>query len=55
MQECTCRSDVGSWTGVVHLGKEDLNVSAGDQGVMFGYASDVFEGTSIQMTSGPGC
>jgi len=26
--------------GGVHLGKEDLDVGAGDQGIMFGYASD---------------
>merc|ERR1711904_599175 len=26
--------------GGVHVGKEDLDVSAGDQGIMFGYASD---------------
>ena len=34
------RTDI---TGVVHVGKEDLNVIAGDQGVMFGYSSDVSE------------
>merc|ERR1712022_41680 len=26
--------------GGVHVGKEDLDVGAGDQGIMFGYASD---------------
>merc|ERR1712050_306058 len=29
--------------GGVHVGKEDLDVSAGDQGIMFGYASDETE------------
>merc|ERR1711988_683884 len=26
--------------GGVHVGKEDLDVGAGDQGIMFGYATD---------------
>merc|ERR1719386_646846 len=26
--------------GGVHVGKEDLDIGAGDQGIMFGYASD---------------
>merc|ERR1711881_767569 len=26
--------------GGVHIGKEDLDIGAGDQGIMFGYASD---------------
>merc|ERR1712063_122363 len=29
--------------GGVHVGKDDLDVSAGDQGIMFGYASDETE------------
>merc|ERR1711877_77783 len=29
--------------GGVHVGKDDLDVGAGDQGIMFGYASDVTE------------
>merc|ERR1711879_715441 len=43
--------------GGVHVGKEDLDVGAGDQGIMFGYASDscdihsacgALEGHSVQ-------
>ena len=26
--------------GGVHVGKDDMDVGAGDQGIMFGYASD---------------
>merc|ERR1711869_37799 len=29
--------------GGVHVGKEELDVGAGDQGIMFGYASDEAE------------
>merc|ERR1719364_67986 len=29
--------------GVVHVGKKELDVGAGDQGIMFGYASDETE------------
>merc|ERR1711988_1048877 len=29
--------------GGVHVGKEDLDVGAGDQGIMFGYSSDETE------------
>merc|ERR1719313_1313042 len=30
--------------GGVHVGKSDLDVGAGDQGIMFGYASEEVEG-----------
>merc|ERR1712124_49625 len=34
---------MGDIAGGVHVGKEDLDVGAGDQGIMFGYASDETE------------
>jgi len=37
--------------GVVHVGKEDLDAGAKDQGIMFGYASDETE-DCMPLTSG---
>merc|ERR1712241_940012 len=34
---------MGDIAGGVHVGKDDLDVGAGDQGIMFGYASDETE------------
>merc|ERR1711903_81540 len=34
---------MGDIAGGVHVGKDDMDVGAGDQGIMFGYASDETE------------
>ena len=38
--------------GGVHVGKDEMDVGAGDQGIMFGYASH-YDGTNIWLISFP--